>query len=233
MAGWCPWRRRDGARPQPGVGADVPARTPRSRIAELVGGPASTVGYHLRLACAADPGLREAHEAAANAKPARVTAQGLALMQELVALVQETGCYPSRTADRTSERARAAWLQRLREEAWAGTLAQEYRDGLAVLDGWEGKPRAEADENRWQERLTALVEYRAAGNDWPRHKAVITGESTSWVSGCTSSGPKPALGNSIFRKPWTPPSPDGRVGGRAAGGPSANPDRERALSCLP
>ena len=70
----------------------------------------------------------------------------------------------------------AVWLQRRREEARAGTLAQEYRDGLAVLDGWEGKPRAEADEERWQERLAALVEYRAAGNDWPRHKAVITGE---------------------------------------------------------
>lgn len=37
-------------------------------------------------------------------------------------------------------------------------------------------PRAETDEARWQQRLTALIAYRAAGNDWPRHKASITGE---------------------------------------------------------
>jgi hypothetical protein len=91
-------------------------------------------------------------------------------------MVQETGRYPSRNADSTSERILAVWLQRRREDARAGTLAQEYRDGLAVLDGWEGKPRAEVDEERWQERLQALVAYRAAGNDWPRHKAVIIGE---------------------------------------------------------
>ena len=40
--------------------------------------------------------------------------------------------------------------------------AQEYRDGLAVLPGWEGKPRILAAEERWQERPTALVAYRAA-----------------------------------------------------------------------
>lgn len=96
-------------------------------------------------------------------------------MQELVALMQETGRYPSRNAEDPSERSLAVWLQRRREDARAGTLAQEYRDGLAVLGGWEGKPRAEADEERWQERLAALVEYGAAGNDLPRHKAVIIG----------------------------------------------------------
>jgi hypothetical protein len=57
-----------------------------------------------------------------------------------------------------------------------GTLAPAFREGLAVLPGWEGKPRAEADEDRWRERLTALVAYRAGGNDWPRHKAFVTGE---------------------------------------------------------
>jgi hypothetical protein len=33
-----------------------------------------------------------------------------------------------------------------------------------------------ADEVRWQSRLTALAEYRAAGHDWPRHKEPATGE---------------------------------------------------------
>lgn len=147
----------------------------RARIAELVRAPASTVGYHLRIAAAADPGLRRTHEAAA-AKKTLVTAQGLERMQQLVALVQETGRYPSTNAESTSERALATWLQRRREDARAGTLAPAFRDGLAVLAGWEGKPRAEANEDRWQERLTALTTYRAAGNDWPRHKAFITGE---------------------------------------------------------
>lgn len=148
----------------------------RSKIAALTGAAASTVGYHLRVACAADPALREAHEAAAGTGASRVTAQGRERMHQLVAMVRDTGRYPSRNAESTSERTLAVWLQRRREDARAGMLAPAFRDGLAVLPGWEGKPRAEADEARWQERLAALVAYRAAGHDWPRHKAVIVGE---------------------------------------------------------
>lgn len=43
---------------------------------------------------------------------------------------------------------------------------------------WRNCPagrRAEADQARWEERLAAQIEYRAAGNDWPRHKAVVEG----------------------------------------------------------
>ncbi|MDQ0618495.1 hypothetical protein [Arthrobacter globiformis] len=105
-----------------------------------------------------------------------MTALELERMHQLVALVQETGHYPSRTADSTWERTLAVWLQRRRGDTQAGTFAPAIREGLEVLPGWEGKPRAEADEDRWQERLAALVGYRAAGNDWPRHKGVITGE---------------------------------------------------------
>lgn len=72
----------------------------RGRIAELVRAPASTVGYHLRVAAAADPGLRQEHEAAA-ARKTMVTAPGLERMQQLVALVQETGRYPSTNAEST------------------------------------------------------------------------------------------------------------------------------------
>jgi hypothetical protein len=97
-------------------------------------------------------------------------------MQKLVALVQKTGRYPSRQSSSDTERALAAWLQRRREDARAGRLAQGYRNGLAALPGWEIPPRGEADEARWQQQLAALVAYRAAGNDWPRHKAIITGE---------------------------------------------------------
>lgn len=86
-----------------------------------------------------------------------VTAQGLERMQQLAALVPETGRYQSTNAKSTSERALATWLQRRREDARAGTMAPAFRDGLAVLPGSEGKPRAEADEDRWQERLTVLT----------------------------------------------------------------------------
>ncbi|MBO1269972.1 helicase-associated protein [Arthrobacter sp. PO-11] len=148
----------------------------RGRIAELTGAPALTVGYHLGVACAADPGLRTAHEAAVGGKDRQVTARGLGRMKQLLAMVQETGRFPSLTADDVSERTLAAWLRRRRREADAGTLAPAFRDGLDVLPGWRGRPRAAADEARWQDRLAALAAYRAAGRDWPRHKATVAGE---------------------------------------------------------
>jgi hypothetical protein len=147
----------------------------RDRISVLVEAPLSTVGYHLTIARANDPGLELDHQAAAGAKPARVAAQGLERMRQLIALVHETGRYPSRNSPSETERTLAAWLQRQRQDARADTLAQAYRDGLAVLPGWQTPPRAAADEARWQERLAALTVFRTAGNDWPRHKKV-TGE---------------------------------------------------------
>ncbi|WP_314192419.1 helicase associated domain-containing protein [uncultured Arthrobacter sp.] len=101
--------------------------------------------------------------------------QGLEHVGELVAFVQETGRYPSRTGEAASERTLAAWLQHRGEEARAGTLAPAYREGLAELPGWQTLPRSEADETRWAERLAALAGYRAAGYDWPRHKAPARG----------------------------------------------------------
>ncbi|HEY3573453.1 MAG TPA: helicase associated domain-containing protein [Arthrobacter sp.] len=61
------------------------------------------------------------------------------------------------------------------EEARDGTLATAYRDGLAALSGWQTSTRAQADSAWWEERLSALVTYRAAGNDWPRHKSFVEG----------------------------------------------------------
>lgn len=135
-------------------------------------------------------------------------------MQLLVAMVQETGRYPSRNAKSTSERTLAVWLQRRREDARAGRLAPAFREGLAVLPGWEGKPRVEADEKRWHQRLAALKAYRAAGNDWPRHKAVITGEELSSAFGCTARASSSVATSSTPTKqlPWTPTV---RVGGLA------------------
>jgi hypothetical protein len=148
----------------------------RCQIAMLVGAPTSTVGYHLAAARAGDPELQSAHKASAALKTAHTaTASGLERLRELVVFIQDTGRYPSRASSSESERTLAAWLQRRREEARDGTLAHAYRDGLAALSGWQTPTRAEADTAWWAERLAALAEYRAAGNDWPRHKATVTG----------------------------------------------------------
>ncbi|KRE52947.1 hypothetical protein ASG92_25090 [Arthrobacter sp. Soil736] len=148
----------------------------RGQIAKLVDAATSTVGYHLAAARNEDPELQSAHEAAAALRTTHAsTAQGLEHIRELVAFVQDTGRYPSRASTSEAERTLAAWLQRRREEAREGTLAPAYRDGLAALPGWQTPTRVEADEARWRERLTALVEYRAAGSDWPRHKAFVEG----------------------------------------------------------
>ncbi|WP_308159594.1 helicase associated domain-containing protein [Arthrobacter sp. ISL-65] len=148
----------------------------RTRIAALTRAPTATVGYHLAVAVAADPGLQAAHEQAAAKAPLRVSPQGLALMRELVAMVQETGRYPSRTAEEVGERTLASWLDRRRDDDAAGKLALAFRNGLAVLPDWQRPPRAVADEARWQDRLEALAEYRAAGHDWPLHKSSVAGE---------------------------------------------------------
>jgi hypothetical protein len=148
----------------------------RGQIARLVGAPTSTVGYHLAAARAEDPELQSPHKAAAALITAHAaTAPGLEHMRELVVFMQDTGRYPSRGGGSESERTLAVWLQRRREEAREGTLALAYRDGPAVLSGWQTPTRTEADKTWWEERLAALVDYRAAGNDWPRHKSFVEG----------------------------------------------------------
>lgn len=49
----------------------------RTQMSALTGTPASTVGYHLRVGCAADPWLREAHQVDVGNTSSRVTARGL------------------------------------------------------------------------------------------------------------------------------------------------------------
>jgi hypothetical protein len=96
-------------------------------------------------------------------------------MAQLIGTVQESGRYPSTKSANRDERALAAWLNRRRREAREGTLPSAFRDGLSVLPGWLGMHRVTSDEARWQKRLTALVEYRGSGLDWPRHKSAVEG----------------------------------------------------------
>lgn len=149
----------------------------RSRIAVLVGAPASTVGYHLTVARGLDAGLANEHEAAkVGKKGTPVTQRGLKSMTKLIDFVKVEGRYPTYSSTSTEERTLAMWLQRRRRNAAAGTLAPAFREGLQALSGWEANTRAWSDESRWQERLTALIEYRAKGEDWPRHKKTATAE---------------------------------------------------------
>jgi primosomal protein N'' len=142
-------------------------------IAELTGAPPSTVSYHLAAAKAADPALKAAH-AAAGKTTAQASRPGLKRMNQVIAMVQATGRYPSSTADQAWERKLAAWLRRRRRDAKAGILDPAVREGLAVLPDWRGRPGHLEREALWQDRLGALIEYRAAGLDWPRRKKAET-----------------------------------------------------------
>lgn len=146
-----------------------------TNIAKFVGAGASTVRYHLRLAAESEPALRDHHRAAA-ATPIRVTKDGLANLAGLVELHEREGRLPSTKSADPRERALAAWLLRRRQDFDAGTLASEYRDGLRAVSGWEQRTRKTKDEAQWEARLRGLIEYWAAGNDWPRHKGPDTEE---------------------------------------------------------
>lgn len=135
---------------------------------------ASTVAYHLSVARRKDTGLQEAHDAAAGGPRARVTGRTVTRMNDLIAMVQAEGRYPSSKAGSAAERSLAAWLQRRRRDAADGRLAPVVRDGLACLPGWADRLRVAADEARWQQRLAEVAGYRAAGQDWPRHKSTDT-----------------------------------------------------------
>ncbi|WP_427136437.1 helicase associated domain-containing protein [Pseudarthrobacter sp. S9] len=140
----------------------------RQRIADLVRAEPATVGYHLVIARRQDPGLEPAHQAAtvtrAGPSPADVARMG-----EIIAWITAGGWLPRDRSEDKGERSMARWLSERRSEAAEGTLDPVYRDGLARVPGWEGNHRAAADEARWHDRLAQLVDFRAEGNDWPRH----------------------------------------------------------------
>lgn len=140
----------------------------RKRIAELVRAEPATVGYHLVIARRQDPGLEAAHLAAAGTK-SRLSPEDLARMEQVIRWVTDEGRFPRDRSDNEAERSMARWLTGRRREATEGALLPAYRDGLAHVPGWDGDPRAAADEARWHDRRAQLVAFRAEGNDWPRH----------------------------------------------------------------
>ncbi|BCW69985.1 helicase associated domain-containing protein [Arthrobacter sp. NicSoilB8] len=141
----------------------------RKRIAELVRAEPSAVGYHLVVARRRDPQLEAAHLAAATAGSAPSPA-ALARMEEIIMWVASEDRFPRDRSMDKSERSMARWFSDRRREVDQGTLHATYGEGLARVPGWDRDPRAAAEEARWHKLLAQLVQFRAEGNDWPRHK---------------------------------------------------------------
>ena len=64
----------------------------------------------------------------------------------------------------------ARWFTDGRREAAQGTLDAAYGEGLARVPGWDWNPRTAAAEAKLHRRLAQLIDFRAEGIDWPRHK---------------------------------------------------------------
>jgi hypothetical protein len=148
-----------------------------TQIAATAAAAQSTVRYHLAIAAAAEPSIRDDHRNAARPRPAtRVTAEGLQNLHDTIALYRAEGRLPSTKSPSARERALAMWLTRRRQDHDQGTLSPTYRNGLQDISGWEQRTRKDDDERRWNERLEELTGYMAAGNNWPRHKKRDTEE---------------------------------------------------------
>lgn len=90
-------------------------------------------------------------------------------LEDVLAFYKTEGRLPifSRSA---REKTLAGWLHRRRKEAAQGTLSPAYANALDVIPDWRKPSIKQADDEvRWTQRLTEVAEYRAAGNDWPRH----------------------------------------------------------------
>jgi hypothetical protein len=140
----------------------------RQHIAKLMRVHPALVGYHLVIARRQDPGLEAAHHAATVAKTGP-SPGCLARMDEVITWIRSEGRLPRDRSEDQEERSMARWLSERRREAADGSLHPAYRDGLTPVPGWAGNPRAAADEARWHERLDQLADFRAEGNDLPRH----------------------------------------------------------------
>lgn len=144
-----------------------------SKIAELCSAPSSTVRYHLQVAAAQDPGLRDEHRRALAAAQPRNTSAALQNLADVIGLHKTEGRLPTNTGATARERTLAVWLAKCRRQAAAGTLSPALRDGLNAIPNWDGPTaRAVKDGARWQQRFEELSALRAAGGDWPRHKTL-------------------------------------------------------------
>jgi hypothetical protein len=148
-----------------------------TQIAATTDAAPKTVRYHLAIAAAAEPSIRDDHRnAARTTSSTRVTAEGLQNLHDTIALYTAEARLPSTKSPSARERALATWLTRRRQDHDRGTLAPTYTNGLKQIPGWEQRTRKTNDETRWNKLLHELTAYMAAGNDWPRHKRTDTEE---------------------------------------------------------
>jgi hypothetical protein len=148
-----------------------------TKIAATAGAGQSTVRYHLAIAAATEPSIRDDHRNATHPPPVtRITGDGLRNLNNTIALYRREDRLPSSSSSSARERALAMWLTRRRQDHDQGTLSPVYDDGLQEIPDWEQRPRKDNDEKRWNQRLQELTAHMAAGNDWPRHKRTDTEE---------------------------------------------------------
>ncbi|MHA7301486.1 helicase associated domain-containing protein [Pseudarthrobacter sp. MDT1-22] len=148
-----------------------------TQIAATAGAAQNTVRYHLAIAAATEPSIRDDHHNATRPAPVtRITAAGMQNLNDTLALYKAEERLPSSSSSAARERALATWLLRRRQDHDQGTLSPVYGGGLQEIPGWEQRTRTSKDEARWNQRLQELTGYMAAGNDWPRHKKTDTEE---------------------------------------------------------
>lgn len=148
-----------------------------TKIAATAGAAPNTVRYHVAIAAAADPSIRDEHRSAARTpRSTRITPAGLQNLSDTLALYRAEGRLPSSKSASARERALATWFVNRRKDHDRGTLSPVYGDGLQEIPGWEQRTRKDKDEARWNLRLQELTAHMAAGNDWPRHKRTDTEE---------------------------------------------------------
>ena len=148
-----------------------------TQIAATAGAAQNTVRYHVAIAAAVEPSIRDEHRTAARpARTTRITPAGLQNLHDTLALYKAEGRLPSSKSAAARERALATWLVNRRKDHDRGTLSPVYGDGLQKIPRWEKRTRKDNDEKRWTQRLNELTTYMAAGNDWPRHKKTDTEE---------------------------------------------------------
>jgi hypothetical protein len=144
-----------------------------TQIAATTGAAQSTVRYHLAIAAATEPSIRDEHRNATRTPPVtRITQAGLQNLHDTIALYKAEGRLPSTKSPSERERALATWLTRRRQEQDRGALSPTYSDGLQEIPGWEQRTRKDDDEARWNQRLQELTDYMVGGNKWPRHKRI-------------------------------------------------------------
>nr|WP_246224138.1 hypothetical protein [Pseudarthrobacter psychrotolerans] len=95
-----------------------------AKIAATAGIGQSTVRYHLAIAAAAEPSIRDDHRSATRTAPAtRITADGLRNLDDTLALHRAEGRLPSSSSPSARERALAMWLVRRRQDHDRGSLS--------------------------------------------------------------------------------------------------------------